>query len=131
MKISGSPINININQVCALTEDRDDGEVEEFYIALEQARAQCKPHDINIVMEDLNFKIDRGREKDLVREYGLSERNEMGDRLMEWCRPRRQIIPNTWFQMHNIYLLTWKSPGDRCRNQIDYISLNRRFKMQG
>ena len=35
---------------------------------------------------------------------------------------------NTWFQHHQCHLYTWKSPGDRVRNQIDYITMNKRFR---
>ena len=37
------------------------------------------------------------------------------------------MIMNTWFQHHQRHLYTWKSPGDCVRNQIDYITINRRF----
>ena len=35
---------------------------------------------------------------------------------------------NTWFQHHQRHLHTWKSPGDGVRNQIDYITMNKRFR---
>ena len=35
---------------------------------------------------------------------------------------------NTWFQHPKIHLYTWKSPGDGVRNQIDYITINKRFR---
>ena len=35
---------------------------------------------------------------------------------------------NTWFQHHQRHLYTWKSPGDGVRNQIDYITMNKRFR---
>ena len=38
------------------------------------------------------------------------------------------MILNTWFQHHPIHLYTWKSPGDGTRNQIDYITINERFR---
>ena len=38
------------------------------------------------------------------------------------------VIMNTWFKEHPRRIYTWKSPGDRSRNQIDYISINHRFK---
>ena len=34
---------------------------------------------------------------------------------------------NTWFQHHQRHLYTWKSPGDGVRNQINYITKNKRF----
>ena len=35
---------------------------------------------------------------------------------------------NTWFQHHQRHLYTWKSPGDGIRYQIDYITMNKRFR---
>ena len=35
---------------------------------------------------------------------------------------------NTGFRHHKRHLYTWKSPGDRERNQIDYITVNERFR---
>ena len=35
---------------------------------------------------------------------------------------------NTCFKHHPRHLYTWKSPGDRARNQIDYITINKRFR---
>ena len=37
-------------------------------------------------------------------------------------------ICNTFFEHENRRLYTWKSPGDRKRNQIDYIMINNRFR---
>ena len=47
---------------------------------------------------------------------------------VDWCMTHDQMIMNTWFQHHKIYLYTWKSPGDGVRNQIDYITINKRFR---
>ena len=35
---------------------------------------------------------------------------------------------NTWFQHEKRHLYTWKCPGDTARNQIDYITINQRFR---
>ena len=35
---------------------------------------------------------------------------------------------NTFFRYHPRHLYTWRSPGDRVRNQIDYITVNKRFR---
>ena len=38
------------------------------------------------------------------------------------------MISNTWFKHHPRKLWTWKSPGGRYKNQIDYITINKRFR---
>ena len=47
---------------------------------------------------------------------------------MNWCAEQKQVIANTWFKHHPRHLWTWKAPGDRSRNQIDYITINKRFR---
>ena len=64
----------------------------------------------------------------MVGEFGLGMRNERGDKWVEWCESWEQVITNTWFKHHARHLYTWKSPGDRVRNQIDYVSINKRFR---
>ena len=123
VKIQGSPININLIQVYAPTTGHDDEEVEDFYQKLNKVREQAKSHEITIVMGDLNAKIGQGREGDLVGNFGLGERNERGNRWLEWCEQWQQVILNTWYRQHPRFLWTWRSPGDRYRNQIDYVLL--------
>ena len=127
MKIKGSPIDINIIQVYAPTTNHADDVVESFYQKVEEARSQAKPHEMKIIMGDLNAKVGRGREGDIVGNFGLGERNERGDGWVEWCGRWQQVILNTWFRQHPRHLWTWRSPGDRYRNQIDYVTINKRF----
>ena len=50
------------------------------------------------------------------------------DKLIQWAKSDDMIVGNTWFQQHPRRLWTWKSPGDRTRNQIDYILVSKRFR---
>ena len=38
-----------------------------------------------------------------------------------------QVVLNTWFRHQKWHLWIWNSPGDLARNQIDYITINKRF----
>ena len=84
------------------------------------AKSQCKSQDIVIVMGDFNAKVG-----DLM---ALANRNERGEKIIEWAKSHGMIIGNTWFEQHPRRLWTWKSPGDNTRNQIDYILINSRFR---
>ena len=66
-------------------------------------------------MHDMNAKVGSEHDplKEIVRGHGLRESNE-------------RTIRHTWFHHHR-HLYTWKSPGDCVRNQIDYITINRRL----
>ena len=128
VKIAAKPVGLNIIQVYAPTADYSDEDIEAFYEQVDSARRQCKPEEITLVVGDLNAKVGCGRSGEVVGNYGLGQRNERGDRWVEWCESWEQIIMNTFFRHHPRHLYTWKSPGDRVRNQIDYITVNRRFR---
>ena len=128
VKIEAKLVGLNIIQVYAPTADYSDEDIEAFYEQVDSARSQCKPEEITLVVGDLNAKVGCGRSGEVVGNYGLGQRNERGDRWVEWCESWEQIIMNTFFRHHPRYLYTWKSPGDRSRNQIDYITVNRRFR---
>ena len=84
----------------------------------------CGSQEMKIVMGDLNAKV--GTE--VGERYGLGSRNECGDMWVDWCMTHEQVIMNTWFQHHKRHIYTWKSPCDGVRNQIDYITINKRYR---
>lgn len=128
VKIAGKPIDLNIIQVYAPTGDHPDDEVEEFYDIMGQALRHCKPNEIIIVMGDLNAKIGEGRQGEVVGPYGLGDRNERGDKWIEWCEEKGQIIINSFIRLHPRRRWTWKSPDGQYKNQIDYFTINKRFR---
>ena len=127
-KLRGWPFNINVIQCYAPTSTHSDEEMEEFYEQLNVAKNLCKSQDIVIVMGDLNAKVGNEKKYDVVGPHGLGERNERGSQFIEWCESNDLMITNTWFKKHPRKLYTWKSPGDQIRNQIDYITINKRFR---
>ena len=127
-KLEGKPFDIGIIQVYAPTSTHSDEEVEEFYEDIDKAMKLFKSQDIKIVMGDFNAKVGNERIDDIVGSWGLGSRNERGDRLIDWCRQNEFIVSNTWFKNHPRRIYTWISPGDRTRNQIDYILVQKRFR---
>ena len=128
LKIGAKPVSINIIQVYAPTSQHSDDTIDGFYDQVDEVRRQCKSNEVTIVMGDLNAKVGRGRSGDAVGDFGLGVRNERGDKWVDWCESWGQVIMNTNFIHHPRHLYTWKSPGDRTRNQIDYLTINRRFR---
>ena len=128
IKIAGTPININVIQVYAPTTTHPDEEIEDLYEKLEEVKTQCKAHDINIIMGDINAKVGELGDGQVSGNYGLGTRNERGERFIEWCRTNNQVIMNTWFRHHPRHRWTWRSPGGIYKNQIDYITINQRFR---
>ena len=41
----------------------------------------------------------------VVGKYGLDERNEAGEELIQFCALNQLTVMNTWFQKKNIYIL--------------------------
>ena len=128
VKFDAKPIPLVIIQVYAPTTEYSEDCLEEFYKDMREAMDQTKTTDLVIVMGDLNAKVGKGKDGEIVGPYGLGTRNERGDRLIEFCEEYNLSISNTQFQHHPRYLYTWKSPGDVRRNQIDYIMIKQRFK---
>ena len=106
----------------------DEEVVDEFYENLENVLTQCKPHDINIIMGDFNAKVGSNGDGFVTGNHGLGNINDRGEKLIDWCRSKNQVIMNTWFQQHPRRLWTWRSPGGEYKNQIDYITINHRFR---
>lgn len=73
VKLAGKLININIIQVYAPTTDHSEEEFDEFYEIIEKPIRQCKPHEIILVINDLNAKIGKGNEGEVVGPYLYDE----------------------------------------------------------
>ncbi|GFR77542.1 craniofacial development protein 2-like [Elysia marginata] len=79
-------------------------------------------------MGDFNAKVGEQRMDDVVGPHGLGQKNERGERLVEWAQRNEVIIGNTWFEQPPRRKLTWISPGDGNRNHIDFILIYKRFR---
>ena len=56
------------------------------------------------------------------------DKNEAGQRLIEFCQENALVIANTLFQQHKRRLYTWISPDGQHQNQIDYILCSQRWR---
>lgn len=132
IQIKGRHNTINLIQVYAPTADKGEDEIEQFYSGLEEVlRAIAKQH-INIIMGDLNAKVGQGKVGEHVGNYGLGNRNDRGDRLIQFCQSEDFVITNTLFKLPPRRLYTWTSPQHTTekvvRNQIDYIMITKRYR---
>lgn len=132
LKLQASPTAVNVIQVYAPTADKSDQEIETFYEELREALQTTKNHELTIILGDFNAKVGQGEVENCVGKFGLGQRNERGDRLVEFCQTENLIITNTFFKLPNRRLYTWKSPADGIRgivrNQIDFILIKERYK---
>lgn len=83
-------------------------------------------------MGNLNAKIGTTVNDDHIRQvlsrYGLGDRNERDERLIQFCIDNSLAIANSMYEQHKRRLYTWRSPDGNTRNQIDYILIRQRWK---
>ena len=79
-------------------------------------------------MGDLNAKVGSEKVEHTVGNHGLGTLNERGERWVDWCQSHDQVIMNIWFKNHVRRVWTWKDPGNRSKNQIDFVTINYRFR---
>ncbi|ELT97455.1 hypothetical protein CAPTEDRAFT_193412 [Capitella teleta] len=59
-------------------------------------------------------------------EQGLGERNERGERLVQFATSKNLKITNTYFEKKSSRKWTWRSPNGETKNQIDFIMTNKK-----
>ena len=128
VKLKGEPRDIVIIQVYMPTSDHEDEEVEKMYEQIEELVDKQKGTDCVVVMGDWNAVVGEGRDGAEVGQFGLGTRNDRGERLVEFCRSKKMVVSNTWFEQEKRRRYTWKKPGDTGRYQIDYILVRQRYR---
>ena len=59
--------------------------------------------------------------------YGLGERNDNAQRVINFCKIHNLFATNTWFQQRRSAQHTWVSPNGLMKNQIDYVLVDKRY----
>ncbi|CAM4849234.1 unnamed protein product [Rotaria magnacalcarata] len=110
IRLLGKPINVTVIQVYAPTTGADDEEIEDFYVSLQQLVDATPKKDTIVIMGDWNAKVGSKPITGITGNFGLGDRNEAGDRLLEFCQNNSLFITNTCFQQPKRRLYTWTSP---------------------
>lgn len=71
-----------------------------------------KSHEINIVLFDFNAKVGEGDVEHIVEQYDLGQRNDRGERLIQYFQDKDLVITNIWYKLPPRRIYTWKSPLD-------------------
>ncbi|GFS27966.1 endonuclease-reverse transcriptase [Elysia marginata] len=129
VKLNTKPAALNIIQVYAPTSASTQEEAEQFYSGLQAIKDKMHKREVCIIMGDFNANVGEGLEHESGSgPFGLGERNERGEMSACFCQANGMTITNTCFKQHPKRRYTWIQPGDRARNQIDYILITNEWK---
>ncbi|VDP26766.1 unnamed protein product [Schistosoma margrebowiei] len=114
---------MNIIQCYAPTNDYNEDAKDQFYDRLQSIVEKCPTKDLTILMGDFNAKVgtDNTGYEDIMRRYGLGERNENGERFANLCAFNKLVIGSTIFSHKRIY-------NPHGLHQIDHICMNKKFR---
>ena len=92
--------NIRVIQVCALTTNTEEAEVEQFYKDLQDFLELTPKKDVLFIIGDCNAKIGSQEIPGVTGKFSLGVQNEAGQRLTEFCQENALVIVSTLFQQY-------------------------------
>ena len=122
--------NMSLIQVYAPTNEAKDEDKEAFYHQLQTVYNRTPRRDVTLVMGDFNAKIgsDNANRENVMGKYGLGSMNENGEIFSDFCVSNELIIGGTIFPLKQCHKVTWRSPNERTENQIDHVTIVRRWR---
>jgi hypothetical protein len=129
-RFDAAPFKISVIHVYAPTSSSSEEDIEAFYNDIEEALTKTDKKDILILTGDWNAKVgnDNTDWKSAMGRYGYGDRNERGERLLEFATVHELYVCNTKFQHKSSRKWTWASPDGIHRNMIDLILIQQRWK---
>ena len=121
IRIQCKPINITVVQVYAPTSSSEKEDIETFYETVQSVIDQTLSEYSIYIIGDWNTKDGKDILNVITGNFGLGERNERGDQLVQFCSRNDLRIMNTFFKLHPRRLYTLRSPDKITINQIDYM----------
>ena len=128
IRIQCKPINITEVQVYVPTFSSEIEDIEDFSETVQSVIDQTPSRDSLYIIGSWNAKVGKDISNGITGNFGLGERNERGDQLVEFCSRNYLRIMNTFSKLHPLRLYTWRSPDKITRNQIDYMLCKTRWK---
>jgi hypothetical protein len=128
IKLQAEPVGLVLVQAYMPTTGHSEEEIETIYGQSEEILSRQKGTDYVVVMGDMNAVVGEGIDGLEVGMFGLGQRNERAERLVEFCKSNRLVVTNTWFEQGRRRRYTSKKPGDKQRYQIDYILEKQRYR---
>ena len=97
IRLQCKPVNMTVLQVYAPTSTAEEGDMEEFYEKVQHVVDETPRGDVLYVIGDWNGKVGQDETNGTTGRFGLGERNERGDQLVEFCTRNDFQIMNTFF----------------------------------
>ena len=91
---------MTIIQVCALTSNAEEADVEWFYEDLQDHLELTPQKDVLFIIGDWNAKVGSQEIPGVTGKLGLGVQNEAGQRLIGFCQENALVRANTLFQQH-------------------------------
>ena len=106
----GKPFNTTIIQVCALTSNAEEAEVEQFYEDLQDLLELIHQKDILFIIGDWNAKVVIQEIPGVTGKFGLEIQNEAGQSPTKIHQENTLVIANTLIQQEKTLhtdITTW------------------------
>ena len=84
--LQDKPFNITVIQVYAPTSNTEEAKVERFYEDLQDLLELTPKKDVLFIKGDWNAKVGCQETPGVTGKFGLGMRNEVGQRLIEFCQ---------------------------------------------
>lgn len=119
-----------IIQCYAPTNAAGEEEKETFYSSLQSLIDRTPRRDLKIVMGDLNAKVGENNigKEFIMGRHGIGICNENGELFTDLCSSNDLVIGGTIFPHKRIHKTTWTSPDGKTENQIDHITVSRKWR---
>ena len=103
---------------------------EHFCEVLLDITTAAPKHDMLVVLGDMKATIgvDNKGYENVMGTNGCGEMNQNGFLFTEFCQTQNLVIGGSIFPHKGIRKLMWTSPNGVIRNQIDHITIDRRFR---
>ena len=115
--------------VCnAPTNEADTETKDTFYSALTNELSKISPHDIVILLGDLNATVSDKHDlwRQVIGPVTPDSLNDNGLRLLQLCSMPNLVITNTMFARKEIHKYTWYSNDGHTKKINDYIIVTKR-----
>ncbi|XP_051790361.1 craniofacial development protein 2-like [Erpetoichthys calabaricus] len=125
MKLEIGGVMMNIVSAYAPQVGCAMGEKEDFWSELDEVMNSVPKGQKVVIEADFNGHVGEGNsgDEEVMGRYGVKERNEEGQRIVDFAKRMDMAVVNTYFKKREEHRITYKS-GGRC-TQVDYILCRR------